>query len=667
MGGRFIILMVGAVLFGSSYLFFSGKRTSMEAQDHQNDYVFQGIAREALESGFDRARSAIKRNLLDQDSTFARSTMDDGYYDLSVTRNSYGDLDVTVTSHGGAAQYDMKGKVIFAAPLPAAFMIDDDGIVVDGFGFYQISGVDRRMPTHGMGSGFNEPVRGVVSTETHLAEFAGSLQADQVVGIGSQPEDPVNQGSYAGGFSKAAYEALYDEAKLKAHATLGADEFGKVSESSLISAVSASSDTNPQIIRATGHVSITGALDGYGMLLIEDGDLTVASNEFNWEGLIMIRKQFEDTLAINLTNTAIHGGIIAYDVDATGFNGSCPADFDIVDDVAVVNDSFTVDFTVLGAAISAGGAYDIPVTARINIGSQSYEPWGSYDLALDGNVNTGVTYSWGPTDVFPPGTAISVDARSWVRKDGTVTGNLESDWVVLMEENSSVAGSQIYLLEHNDPVPNVGGFMGQYSVVEFLDDYIVNDHLVLDADQAVSLLELGATNTESSAFDLQDLVILASINKAGSGVCNIQGANSMFDVDINNGTQIHYSSEAVAKLGQYLGFISDITDVRVVESSIQGRGAGETLDFETGIEEDDHEDADPNPEGGETMHGICHNGNPLSVPKSALPMHIAHGDNMGSCNSTMYLVCHNGKDKLIPEPALSAHLGHGDTLGSCPN
>ncbi len=51
--GRFIMLMVGAVLFGSSYLLISGQRTTMEARDQQNDYLYQGIAREALQADSD--------------------------------------------------------------------------------------------------------------------------------------------------------------------------------------------------------------------------------------------------------------------------------------------------------------------------------------------------------------------------------------------------------------------------------------------------------------------------------------------------------------------------------------------------------------------------------------------------------------------------------------
>ena len=91
-----MIFVVGAVLLGSSYLLFDGKRTEMETRDQQNDYQFSGIARGTVESGFDRGVSAIKRDLQDVATTFPRATMEDGYYDLSITKNLYGNLDLSV-------------------------------------------------------------------------------------------------------------------------------------------------------------------------------------------------------------------------------------------------------------------------------------------------------------------------------------------------------------------------------------------------------------------------------------------------------------------------------------------------------------------------------------------------------------------------------------------
>ena len=70
-------------------------------------------------------------------------------------------------------------------------------------------------------------------------------------------------------------------------------------------------------------------------------------------------------------------------------------------------------------------------------------------------------------------------------------------------------------------------------MVEFLSEYIANDALVLEANEAVSLFELGSTDTESEAFDLQDLVVLVSLVDGGASSCYAEGAPSMLDVALS--------------------------------------------------------------------------------------------------------------------------------------
>ena len=663
--GRFFMLMVAAVLLATSYLLFSNQRTNIEAREEQSDYQFLGIARDNVESGFDRGVSAIKRDLMDVATTFPRSSMDDGYYDLSVIKHRYGNLDVIVDAYSGDALYQFQGNVIFTAPLPSAFIVEDDVVQVSVSGDYQISGVDRRINGMEAGAGFNNPVRGIITTEAHATALSGVLNATNVVGIGGSPDDPVNQGSIIGGYDEDVIEALYQDARSHATNTLTADPSGNVSESSFLSAVSGSSEGNPAIIRAKGNLTVNASLQGYGMLIVEDGDLKVFSPHFDWQGIVMVRKEFQDTVAVDLSNTSINGGFIAYDYEAGSQQGLCVPNFEIVDDEVIVNDPFALRVEVVGAAITAGGAYDIPVTARVNVGGTGYEPWGSYDLALDGNVNTGntgITYLWEPTDIFPAGSTISLDARSWRRAYGT-DGTEEGHWFVGMEEHSSTASPQIYLLEDADAVPGVGGFMGQYSVEEFLDGLIVDDQLVLDANQSVGLFELGMTDTESEAFDLQDLVVVITMIKASESGCVPGGGTSRLELDLND-AEVHYSSEAIAKLGLYLDVIRDATDVRVTESMIQGRQEGESLVYDDTIEADDGVQEAEQAGEGEATATVCHNGQTATIPFTMLSAHLGHGDTMGAC-ATMVTVCHNGRSKTIPPSAVSAHLGHGDTIGAC--
>ncbi len=665
MGGRVTLLITGAVLLASSYLLYDGKRAEMETRDQQNEYQFQGIARGNVESGLARGVSAIKRDLQDVETTFPRTTTDDGYYDLSIVKNLYGDLDVVVQANSGEADYQVDGNVIFTASLPAAFVVEDDVVEVNAAGTYQISGVDRRMDTTVPAAGYSNPVRGLITTEDHRAALAGELDSYRVVGKGSAPEDPVDQGSIIGGYDETDIEAFYQDAKSNATTTLSADPDGNVSETLFSSAAGNSSASNPAIIRAMGNLNLTSSVSGYGMLIVEDGDLNVLGGGLDWEGVVMVRKEWQDTVAVNLQNTTINGGFIAYDYELAPTLGLCVPDFTIDGDEAVVNEPFALRVEVLGAAI-VSGEYDMPVTARVNVGGTAYEPWGSYDLALDGNVNTGnsgITYLWEPTEIFEAGSRIAIDARSWTRAEGT-DGSLESHWSISMEENSSIEGPQIYLLKDDDPVPSVGGFQGQYSVAEFLDGYIENDMLTVDANQGVSLFELGVTDTGSEAFDLQDLVVMITMIDASQSGCVPGGGTSQLYVDIIN-SEIHYSSEAIAKLGLHLNTVREDIDVKITETAVQGTQEGEAGVYETGIEADDAE-VEENTEGVTTVT-VCHNGSEKTIPFAALAAYIGRGATMGTCpiGTTTTTVCHNNKTKVIPLSALPAHLGHGDTEGAC--
>ena len=117
--GKSISLMVAAILLGSSYLLLSGQRASFETREQQSDYQYKGIASNIVQSGFNRGVSAVQRDLMGVSETFERVTMANGYYDLQVIKNSYGDLDVTVNAHSGDAEYDIESNLIFTGSTGA--------------------------------------------------------------------------------------------------------------------------------------------------------------------------------------------------------------------------------------------------------------------------------------------------------------------------------------------------------------------------------------------------------------------------------------------------------------------------------------------------------------------------------------------------------------------
>ncbi len=175
---------------------------------------------------------------------------------------------------------------------------------------------------------------------------------------------------------------------------------------------------------------------------------------------------------------------------------------------------FAAKITVLGAAISAGGAYDLMVSTRINVGNESFEPFGPYDLAVSGNVND----AGNPRDtVLPsmiwPGMNLTVDGRSWNRNNPGYASPKDGDWHEEMEINSAQPKGQVFALRDGDNVPNVKGFLGQADAKAMLQGYFDpgTEKMTLKSNQVIYLFELGVTDHSSPAFDSQDLVVLVDL------------------------------------------------------------------------------------------------------------------------------------------------------------
>lgn len=671
--GKGILLTVGFVLAGVTLLLFGGQRSVLETEKDQGEYQYQVMARDVARSGFDKGVSAIMRDLMDAPGSFERVSMEGGHYDLSISQNLYGELNVVSEAEGDGARYKLAGTVIFTTPMDAAVVLEDLNVDGWGSGFFQISGVDRRMPSRvAEASGYQKPIPGIMTTESNLADIAGSFNGKNVLGVGNNPDDPVKDGSVTSGFSEAFYESLYAEAITKtdlfvSHLTPVASR-----EAMLQNTLSSAGPGNPKIIRVQGDLYISQNMQGYGLLILEDGDLTVAAEAFNWEGLILVRKNLEmmeeydtDTTRVNLNSTSLYGGLVAYNV-GTPPVVECVPEFEVEDNHTVVSDSFRVRVTVLGAAITYGGQYDVPVTARVNIGDQTFQPWGSYSLPLDGNVNTGnsgVTYTWEPEQVFPP-SSISVDARSWLRNSGA-DGDQNNEWYMYMEKNSTVVDSNLDVLVDGNAVPDVGGFMGQYSVEDFLSGYIENGTMVLDENESINLFELGSTDPNSDAFDMQDLVVLISLIDASEEGC-VNGENSTLEFYMRNNSEIHYSSEAIAKLASELDTIKGRIEVKVASAvGGQGTGKGEIAVWDDTVPPDDQEDDVLGDVEELELVTVCHNGNTKEILEPALTGHIAHGDYLGECvEGDKTYVCHKGKMKSIKVKSLIKHLLHGD-LRTC--
>ena len=596
-----LFLLIAAAMLGAASFMFGSKQSSFEAQAEQSEYQTTVIARDIAESGYDHILSQVKKDKMAVIRNRDDVAMLGGEYDQEVFENMYGDLDIKVTGQVAGIEHKIVSNVIFATPFPGAISLSDDEIDANALGLdYAISGLDERAPSRATGNGYMRPIYGIVTDDLHEQAITNAFEGDRVVGSGNERGGGVP--SVEGGIDKAFYEAIYQEAKLVPGHTL-ISEFSEpsVRMAQLQSAATSSSPSNPKVIRIEGDMTIDFPVEGHGVLIVEDGNLKIypdVAEEFRWEGLVMVRKQFVDSVWVELgENANIHGALVSYGMNM-GIPGpaSCDADFDIEGDETVLEEPARLQFTVLGAAISAGGSYDMPVTTRIRIDGTNYHPFGPWGNPITGNVNTGnsgTTFTWEPTQVFPMNARIKIRGRSWIKKEPWYSGNKKWHWKSYMTVNSNSDSQQLETLADGYDVPNVGGYLGQYSVEEFLSDYIdaEADEMDLDENQSIYLYELGMTNPASSAFDMQDLVVLVTMTRA-TPECNggpVAGTNRI-EFRMSGDASVRYSAEALAKLGQALDTIADATTVVVTQDESYTKDAAyseeESSEEESGDEDD---------------------------------------------------------------------------------
>ena len=184
--------------------------------------------------------------------------------------------------------------------------------------------------------------------------------------------------------------------------------------------------------------------------------------------------------------------------------------FNITQGQIVSSECYNADITVLGASITYGeGGYNIPVTVRLKLGNQSVDPWGSFTTPVTSNVNDGNNPRVYHTQNLTASSKISITARSWQK---VCNQNQNSCWATLYTRDSHTDPTWVWVLRDGDSVPNVTAFGNQSTIEYYLQDYIVDDHIVLGGNQAIFLFELGTNDPNSPAADYQDLVILANMN-----------------------------------------------------------------------------------------------------------------------------------------------------------
>jgi hypothetical protein len=217
--------------------------------------------------------------------------------------------------------------------------------------------------------------------------------------------------------------------------------------------------------------------------------------------------------------------------------------FDIEDDRVVPLEDCSVTFDVLGAALTYGaGGYDLMVTAHAKIGG-NWEDLGDFDDPTGGNLNDHAVHTYEMGE-YPANTGIGVEASSYLY-DGSGPMTTNSNWYLHRTRNGWDGSIHVQALRNGDPVPDFEPFGDQDSIEDFIEAYLdLETHTVtLENNQAIYLFELGMDNQGDTAYDMQDLVVLVTMDRSEGGGCenpiSLLGAylgtyTSNMSVDIGN-------------------------------------------------------------------------------------------------------------------------------------
>ncbi|RLG19930.1 hypothetical protein DRN67_01400, partial [Candidatus Micrarchaeota archaeon] len=131
-----------------------------------------------------------------------------------------------------------------------------------------------------------------------------------------------------------------------------------------------------------------------------------------------------------------------------------------------------------------GSEYTQTVDAYADLGEGEFLLWS------DAGAHVGETY------------VTSVDAGTVLRLKA------EGAFAVWSDD----AGHQVEILVNGDSLPEFAPYLDQEALEDILGPYLVDGIIVLDPNQAIVIYEVGATDPERAAFDMQDLVLLVTVD-----------------------------------------------------------------------------------------------------------------------------------------------------------
>lgn len=184
--------------------------------------------------------------------------------------------------------------------------------------------------------------------------------------------------------------------------------------------------------------------------------------------------------------------------------------FDITDETVTVSQRFAARTGVAGAEIA-----DLPVTVRIRIGDEVFDPFGGYTSPTGGNINTGGDFDFSLPDEYDGGTEVNIEATSWDKKRFWYSGDSDSHYESRMTVSTGEGSDYVKVLRNGDDLPDIDAYSGQAEISDLVADYIDTDtgKVKLADNQVIYLFELYTTNLSSQYADFQDLILVVDFAK----------------------------------------------------------------------------------------------------------------------------------------------------------
>lgn len=226
------------------------------------------------------------------------------------------------------------------------------------------------------------------------------------------------------------------------------------------------------------------------------------------------------------------GNIQITNMNTSFADTTCTEGFAIRNNQVVLTQPSQLQTQVLGSQITQGpNGPPIPVTSQIQLTQQNgtttnRNPWGNFNNPNQANLNTPNNIPPAQIQTQNAGSTVSVRAQSWQQ---TIGNNFQP---LIQAQTGPGQGNPAITLSNGDQAPAGQGFANQNNMQSFIQPYIdSNGRISLQQNQAIMFFEVGATNTNSNAYDQQDLVLLLSVNPTNNGPNIGSGRNTFVDVD----------------------------------------------------------------------------------------------------------------------------------------